>query len=48
MHPDQLDIRPDETAALHAAIAGLLDEAGITIDTPTPPAGTSPMACSGT
>ncbi|GMG89480.1 hypothetical protein SGO26_05710 [Cupriavidus metallidurans] len=36
MHPDQLDIRPDETAALHAAIAGLLDEAGITIDTPHP------------
>jgi hypothetical protein len=29
MHPDQLDIRADEAAALRAAIAGLLDEAGI-------------------
>lgn len=36
MHPDQLDIRPDESDALRAAIADLLAEAGIPLDAPHP------------
>jgi len=36
MHPDQLEIRDDEAHALHAAIADLLDEAGIALDAPHP------------
>lgn len=36
MHPDQLKIRPDEAAALRAAIDGLLRESGITLDAPHP------------
>lgn len=34
MHPDQLDLRADEADALRAAIADLLDEAGIRLDAP--------------
>jgi len=36
MHPDQVDIRPDESAALRAAIDGLLRESGIALDAPHP------------
>ncbi|MGO4302641.1 hypothetical protein [Cupriavidus sp. RAF12] len=36
MHPDQLEIRPDEAAALRAAIGDLLSESGILLDTPHP------------
>lgn len=36
MHPDSLDIRPDESAALRAAIDGLLRESGIALHAPHP------------
>ncbi|SDD23413.1 hypothetical protein SAMN05216345_10773 [Cupriavidus sp. YR651] len=36
MHPDQLEIRPDEAAALRAAIGDLLSESDILLDTPHP------------
>ncbi|CAG2153590.1 hypothetical protein LMG19282_04433 [Cupriavidus campinensis] len=36
MHPDQLEIRADEAAALRAAIDDLLRESGIALDAPHP------------
>lgn len=36
MHPDQLEIRPDEAAALRGAIDDLLRESGIALDAPHP------------
>lgn len=36
MHPDQLEIRPDEAAALRAAIDDLFRESGIALDAPHP------------
>lgn len=36
MDPAQLHIRSEESAALHAAVAGLLQESGIVLETPHP------------
>ncbi|WP_354678197.1 hypothetical protein [Cupriavidus plantarum] len=36
VHPEQLDLRPDEATALRAAIDELLAEAGIALETPAP------------
>jgi len=36
VNPAQLGIRPEEAEALHAAVAGLLDESGIRLETPAP------------
>ncbi|WP_454720716.1 MULTISPECIES: hypothetical protein [Cupriavidus] len=36
MNPAHLGLRADEAAALHAAVAGLLEESGIVLETPQP------------
>ncbi|MWL86794.1 hypothetical protein [Cupriavidus sp. SW-Y-13] len=36
LHPDQIEIRAEEAEALRAAVADLLDEAGIRLDAPQP------------